>query len=150
MLLRLIRTLPDVKFLCVKTAWTTGRIEKMLKASPNCEVMNATADLEGALYGRARALLAPSLLPEAYGLVVMEAALRGIPSVSSDSGGLVEANPLSELVVPTKLFFDMNTQKLERGVGCHDIEEMYAAENARTGVESELGGEASLSLRQQC
>ena len=40
---------------------------------------------------RTRVLLMPSLWYEGFGLIVMEAMLRGIPVVSSDAGGLVEA-----------------------------------------------------------
>jgi len=39
-------------------------------------------------------------------LVVMEALLRGIPCVSSDVGGLPEANLNAELVAPASLSFD--------------------------------------------
>jgi hypothetical protein len=41
--------------------------------------------------GRTRILLMPSLWYEGFGLTVMEAMLHGIPVISSDAGGLVEA-----------------------------------------------------------
>ena len=41
--------------------------------------------------GHTRILLVPSLWGEAFGLVVVEAMLRGIPVLASNVGGLVEA-----------------------------------------------------------
>jgi glycosyltransferase involved in cell wall biosynthesis len=49
---------------------------------------------------RVRLLLAPSLWYEGFGLIVMEAMLRGIPVVSSDSGGLKEAKRGTGYVIP--------------------------------------------------
>jgi glycosyltransferase involved in cell wall biosynthesis len=42
----------------------------------------------------------PSLWYEGFGLIVMESMLRGIPVVSSDSGGLVEAKQGTGYVIP--------------------------------------------------
>ena len=42
----------------------------------------------------------PSLWYEGFGLIVMESMLRGIPVVSSDSGGLVEAKHGTGYVIP--------------------------------------------------
>src|ERR1039458_4370208 len=49
--------------------------------------------------GRTRILLMPSLWYEGFGLTVMEAMLHGIPVISSDAGGLVEAKMGTPLVV---------------------------------------------------
>ena len=40
---------------------------------------------------QARCLLMPSLWYEGFGLIAMEALLRGVPVIASDSGGLAEA-----------------------------------------------------------
>ena len=45
-------------------------------------------------------LLAPSVYPEAFGLVVAEAQLRGIPVVSTAICGLMEANQVPQMQVP--------------------------------------------------
>src|ERR1039457_7245538 len=49
--------------------------------------------------GRTRILLMPSLWYEGFGLTVMEAMLHGIPVISSDAGGLVEAKMGTPFVV---------------------------------------------------
>jgi glycosyltransferase involved in cell wall biosynthesis len=47
------------------------------------------ADVEAAL-GEAWALVAPSLWPEPFGLVAVEAITRGVPAIVSASGGFAE------------------------------------------------------------
>ncbi len=44
----------------------------------------------------------PSLWFEGFGLIVMEAMLRGIPVIASDSGGLAEAKLGTGYVIPTR------------------------------------------------
>ena len=51
-------------------------------------------------------LVAPSLWPEPFGLVSVEAGLRGLPCLSTNLGGLGEANLVAEHVVQTKLVHD--------------------------------------------
>ncbi len=43
------------------------------------------------IWDRIKVLLVPSLWHEAWGIVVTEAQLRGIPVIASDAGGLAEA-----------------------------------------------------------
>jgi len=51
--------------------------------------------------GRSRILLMPSIWYEGFGLTVMEAMLHGIPVISSDTGGLVEAKLGTPFVAPS-------------------------------------------------
>jgi glycosyltransferase involved in cell wall biosynthesis len=44
----------------------------------------------------------PSLWYEGFGLIAMEAMLRGLPVISSDLGGLVEARQGSGFVIPVR------------------------------------------------
>ena len=70
-------------------------------------------NIEEAL-SRSRALLMPSLWYEGFGLIAMEAMLRGLPVIASDSGGLAEAKQGTGFVVPVQpieryeLVFDEN------------------------------------------
>jgi glycosyltransferase involved in cell wall biosynthesis len=52
--------------------------------------MGWVKDMKGA-YGRARLLIGPSIWPEPFGRVFIEAAASGIPSVASARGGIAEA-----------------------------------------------------------
>jgi glycosyltransferase involved in cell wall biosynthesis len=54
------------------------------------------------ILARTRILLMPSLWYEGFGLIVMEAMLRGIPVVASDSGGLKEAKCGTGYVIPVE------------------------------------------------
>jgi glycosyltransferase involved in cell wall biosynthesis len=51
---------------------------------------------------RSRLLLMPSLWYEGFGLIAMEAMLRGLPVIASDSGGLQEAKRGTGFVIPVR------------------------------------------------
>ena len=107
--------MPHVKFLCVATAWTNAVVQHILKRFPNVVVEAGAPDVD-VFYRRTKVLLVPSIWPEAFGLVATEAAARGIPVVSTDFGGLAEANPVERLRLPTRWFYDHAAFKLLR---CH-------------------------------
>ena len=107
--------LPQVKFLCVATAWTNAVVQHILKRFPNVVVEAGAPDVD-VFYRRTKVLLVPSIWPEAFGLVATEAAARGIPVVSTDFGGLTEANPVERLRLSTRWFYDHAAFKLLR---CH-------------------------------
>ena len=80
--------LPDRKFLAVE-GWYKN--EDFLKKMPsNVTYLPPQQDM-GAVWSQTRLLLVPSKVEEAFGRVVVEAGLRGIPSIVSDKGGLHEA-----------------------------------------------------------
>ena len=114
MLLALARARPATSFAVVATKWTDKASRFALRSETNVTIVAATPHRE-ALYGLARVLLAPSLWPEAFGIVATEACLRGMPCVSSDAGGLPEANPVPELVAPAALVHDMLRSELRHG-----------------------------------
>lgn len=57
---------------------------------PNVVVTPRQADL-ARVWARSQVLLVPSFVPEAFGRVVVEAGLHGVPSITSGRGGLPEA-----------------------------------------------------------
>lgn len=85
--LDLAGTLPQLQFLAV-----CG--DPVLQAAaaqlPNVTTISPQSDVNAVLQ-HITVLLAPSVWQEAYGMVVTEALLRGIPVVVSDQGGLAEA-----------------------------------------------------------
>lgn len=71
--------------------WGTSAADlAQMRLRPNVTLLPNYGNIEDFLR-RTRILLMPSLWHEGFGLSVMEAMLRGIPAITSDSGGLVEA-----------------------------------------------------------
>ncbi|MBI4876493.1 MAG: alpha/beta fold hydrolase [Acidobacteria bacterium] len=90
---------PDLGFGWVPGWGTTAEDRRKLERLPNVEALPNARDI-GALLERTRVLLMPSLWYEGFGLIVVEAMLRGIPVIASDSGGLREAKLGTGFVVP--------------------------------------------------
>ena len=92
--LEIARLCPDIPFSFVE-AWPLSaelRQELMQKVStlPNVKLLPLQKDMRE-VYGKCKILLVPSLYEEAYGRVVTEAQVSGIPVVASTRGGLPEA-----------------------------------------------------------
>ncbi len=99
--LELARLFPEIPFDALRGWGTTPEDEAALAALPNVTLLENVRDIEEVL-GRCSVLLMPSLWYEGFGLIVMEAMLRGIPVVSSDSGGLLEAKQGTGYVIPVR------------------------------------------------
>ncbi len=100
-LLELARRFPQIRFASVVT-WGTVKSElKALEELPNMTILQPSENMDEVL-GQTRVLLAPSLWGEAFGQVVIDAMLRGIPVLASDSGGLPEAKLGVDYVLPVK------------------------------------------------
>ncbi|MCQ1536899.1 glycosyltransferase [Methanosarcina sp. KYL-1] len=84
--LEIVRKLPEKKFLVV------GHNPEYIDFSkyPNITYM-PWADHPETFYSKTKILLVPSLWPEPFGRVCVEAAFCGIPSIASQIGGLPEA-----------------------------------------------------------
>ena len=85
---------PDIPFTFVE-AWPLRKeqrreLTQALSACRNVTLLAPQSDMKK-VYGRCRILLAPSVWEEAYGRVVTEAQVSGIPVVASARGGLPEA-----------------------------------------------------------
>ncbi|MEO6064827.1 MAG: glycosyltransferase family 4 protein [Bryobacteraceae bacterium] len=82
--------------------WGTTRVDReQLERRPNVSILPNCRNINDVL-SRTRVLLMPSLWYEGFGLSVMEAMLHGIPAVTSDAGGLVEAKSGTGYVVPVR------------------------------------------------
>ncbi len=86
----LARAFPAVPFTGLRGWGTTGEDEALLRAIPNVTLRDAVKDIDEVLR-ETQILLMPSLWYEGFGLIVMEAMLRGIPVIASDYGGLSES-----------------------------------------------------------
>jgi glycosyltransferase involved in cell wall biosynthesis len=97
--LELARRFPQLPFAAL-TGWgTTSDDRRAMAALPNVQVLDTVSKIDEVL-ARSRLLLMPSLWYEGFGLIAMEAMLRGLPVIASDSGGLVEAKRGTGFMVP--------------------------------------------------
>lgn len=86
----LAREFPDLRFGALVSWATTAADRQRLAARSNVEVWEPVEDIDEVL-ARTRILVVPSLYREGFGLVVVEAMLRGIPVLAARYGGLVDA-----------------------------------------------------------
>jgi glycosyltransferase involved in cell wall biosynthesis len=77
-------------FAAVPTWATTQADRERLRGAPNVLEMKPSSDIDDVLR-EALVVIVPSLWDEAFGRIVIEAMLRGIPVLASDIGGLPEA-----------------------------------------------------------
>ena len=99
--LALARALPAERFAAVPTWATTAADRIALKQFPNVELLQPTEDIDQ-IFARTRILLTPSLWGEAFGKIVVESMLRGIPVLASNLGGLPEAKLGVDYLLPVK------------------------------------------------
>jgi len=92
---------PELPFAALVGWGTTRSDREMLARHSNVQLLGAVDSIDEVL-SRARVLLMPSLWYEGFGLIAMEAMLRGVPVIASDSGGLEEAKAGTGYVVPVR------------------------------------------------
>jgi len=97
----LARQFSDFPFLALAGWGTCNSDRQALARLANVEIIESVANIEEVL-AKTRILLMPSLWFEGFGLIAMEAMLRGIPVISSDAGGLAEARQGSNFVIPVQ------------------------------------------------
>lgn len=97
--LEIAASLPTVEFAAVPTWGADAEVLSALAAASNVAILEPADDIQPILE-RTRVLLAPSLWPESFGYVVIEAMLRGIPVLASNIGGLPEAKLGVDYLLP--------------------------------------------------
>jgi amino acid adenylation domain-containing protein/non-ribosomal peptide synthase protein (TIGR01720 family) len=97
--LELARALPETPFAAVPT-WATRQSDRAaLRELSNVTLLPATEQIDD-IFAQTRVLLTPSLWGEAFGQIVIDAMLRGIPVLASAVGGLPEAKLGVPYVLP--------------------------------------------------
>lgn len=100
-LLALAHSLPEVEFAAVLTWGAVAEDRRALERLANVRLLEPVADIEQIL-SRTRVLLMPSLWEESFGLMAVEAMLRGIPVLASKIGGLPEAKLGTDFLLPVR------------------------------------------------
>eukprot|EP00164_Ancoracysta_twista_P000624 GFYU01000828.1.p1 GENE.GFYU01000828.1~~GFYU01000828.1.p1 ORF type:complete len:620 (+),score=116.36 GFYU01000828.1:195-2054(+) len=81
---------PDVKFAAVPM-WATRQVDLEQCASlANVDILEEVDNVTE-IFEKTKVLLVPSLIPEPFPLVIMEALLHGVPVIAANAGGLSEA-----------------------------------------------------------
>lgn len=99
--LELARRMPDVQFAAVPSWGTTKADVAALEQLPNVRLLKATDSIDE-IFAQTRILLVPSLWAEGFPLVPVEAMLRGIPVMASNSTGLPESKLGVDYVLPVR------------------------------------------------
>lgn len=97
--LALAARLPHVPFAAVPTWGGDPAVLGALAELPNVTLLDADDDI-GAVLAQVRVLLAPSLVPETFGYVAIDAMLRGVPVLAGNLGGQPEAKLGVDHVLP--------------------------------------------------
>jgi Glycosyltransferase len=97
----LAKRFPDVPFAALKGWGTTSEDRALLETLPNVRLLDPIKNIDE-LLSQTTVLLMPSLWYEGFGLITMEAMLRGVPVIASDSGGLMEAKEGTGFVIPVR------------------------------------------------
>jgi len=138
--LELARRFREVKFATVPT-WATNAADRSACASlPNVTVLEPSENIDK-IFQQTRILLVPSLWGEAFGLVVVEAMLRGIPVLASNVGGLIEAKLGVDYTLPVRQIETYEKRRDENGIPMPVIPEQNV-DAWDTALRNLLGDEA--------
>jgi glycosyltransferase involved in cell wall biosynthesis len=113
--LQLARRFRHFLFAGVPTWATTAADRNALETLPNVTIIEPVENIDD-IFRQTRVLLVPSLWGEAFGLVVVEAMLRGIPVLASNVGGLLEAKLGVDYVLPVHRIEKYEDRRDENGI----------------------------------
>lgn len=99
--LALADRLPNTPFAAVPTWGADQTVLEHLSARPHIRILEPT-DAVGTVLAPARILLAPSLIPETFGYVAVDAMLRAIPVLTGNQGGQGEAGLGAATALPVR------------------------------------------------
>jgi glycosyltransferase involved in cell wall biosynthesis len=97
--LDLVDHFPDVAFAAVPTWGADDAVMSALNARANVTLLEAADEIDTVLR-HARIVVAPSLVPETFGYVAVDAMLRGIPVLAGGLGGQTEAKLGVDFILP--------------------------------------------------
>jgi amino acid adenylation domain-containing protein len=97
----LARRMAHLRFAAVPSWGTTAADLRLLQQLPNVTILSSCDDIRQILK-RTQVLLMPSLWPEGFGLVAVEAMVHGIPVIAGDWAGLPEAKLGTDYVLPVR------------------------------------------------
>ena len=99
--LSLAQSMRHVQFAAVPTWGTTENDRADLQRLPNVTLLESTDNIDD-IFAQTRVMLVPSLWGEGLSLIIVEAMLRGVPVIASNSGGNVEAKLGTDFVIPVR------------------------------------------------
>jgi glycosyltransferase involved in cell wall biosynthesis len=97
--LELAALFPDTPFAAVPTWGSDAAAREQLSRFPNMTVLEPADDV-GTVLRNTRILVAPSLVPETFGYVALDAMLRSIPVLAGNLGGQPEAKLGVDFILP--------------------------------------------------
>ncbi|MFA6113791.1 MAG: glycosyltransferase family 4 protein [Sphingomonas sp.] len=97
--LELAALFPDTPFAAVPTWGGDAAVLRELSHLPNMTILDPADDV-GAVLRDTRILVAPSLVPETFGYVALDAMLRSIPVLAGNLGGQPEAKLGLDFILP--------------------------------------------------
>ncbi|RBR20062.1 uncharacterized protein FIESC28_05341 [Fusarium coffeatum] len=113
----LAKACPQYDFLAFMSWGASEKVVNQIKAQPNITTRPSCVDAED-LWRDIKILIVPSLWCEAWGMVVVEAHLRGIPVVASNAGAVPEAMLGLDYIIPVNAISGEHDE-----TGCYIIPE---------------------------